>query len=359
MADDNNATAGLRVIDVKQNDRLARIDRSRPGHARVVATAAIPANTFLAVYPGWVYPKRAFQKLVDAGRRGEKYNVTGFKLRPSDGAPSFHWQIDPTNGVNRVAPRFAASFGPFMNEPSPGQVANVRWVLNFKDETMEYWTATSVQPGEELLICYGGEYQRDYNVACGRAVQDYYIMEGMRAPRPYFDALNSKLVRARSTPAANDAKARIVEDAVLMHHHLGMQAKVAATGLSDYEVWIRHNTPVIKVVDDAGAVLLRIYLPGDPTISVRALHTLVRVEYCKRFACPPDTEFVPAYIDNAEVPLPLSWYEHLTISNLNLKHGSELDAVRYTYTGNGAGWQRLPRNAAPAAVPARRRRRRL
>lgn len=335
-------------VPLRQNDGVARIDRSSPGHARVIATKLIPANTFLAVYPGWLYSKRTFAALVRAGKRGQKYNVTGFKMK--GGVPDFNWQIDPTDGVNTVATRFRGAFGPHMNEPSPGQAANVKWVLNFADGTMEYWTAGAVQAGEELLICYGGAYQRNYDTACSRALQDHYLAPRMRVPLPYFDALNSLLTPARRKELV---RGRIVEDAMLLHHHRGMQAKVAAQRLDDFTIWVRHNTLVVRVQDFyTNSDLFRVYLPGVTTTSMDGVHGLVRAEYCTRYECPPGLTFRLAVKDKGdaeETSYPLDHLHGQSIKAAGLKQGSIIDVSIAAANGRNRPAQPRARAATRSA----------
>lgn len=81
-------TLGLRVVGVRQNGAMFTLDR-KPGNSRVVAAVDVPGNTFVAAYPGWVYPQSAFEQLVQAGKRGSKYSVTMFAVKPDghDRAP--------------------------------------------------------------------------------------------------------------------------------------------------------------------------------------------------------------------------------------------------------------------------------
>lgn len=185
-----------RVIDVpRQNESAAFIDRRRPGHARLVARKALPAHTFVAAYPGWVYHKSAFAAMVATGVRSTKYTVDMFGMRP-DGDMEFSWVVDPTNGVNRVAPQFKTALAPFANEPSPGAVANMRWVWNLVDGTVEYWTSRAVKAGEELLICYGTQYQRNYGVGCARDNKDMFIVRPDQAqPQVWSDSMRHHMRR--------------------------------------------------------------------------------------------------------------------------------------------------------------------
>lgn len=195
-ANANAATLGLRAVATRQNDALFTLDRSNPRNVRVLCMADAPANTFVAAYPGWVFPERAFERLVQAGRRGTKYAVTMFATTPSGGL-NFDFVIDPTNSVNRVSPRFQDSFGPFINEPGPGQEANVRWVYNFFNNAMEYWTARPVRRGEELLICYGNQFERNYSTGCARALQDGYIVAPGQKPRTWTGEAEKQLKAQR------------------------------------------------------------------------------------------------------------------------------------------------------------------
>lgn len=191
-----------RVVSVKQNDAVAKIVGE--SSKRVVATTNIPPNTYVATYPGWVYTEHVWSELVGQGKRGHVYSVQAFDVLPN-GRVDFSWVIDPTNGVNRVAPQFQGSFGPFTNEPGPSQSPNVRWVYNFTDNTMEYWTARKIRKGEELLVAYGGTYQRDYATS-KKTRQDYFIIEPMPKPVPWTPATEKELRPVRSKAFAAAAR---------------------------------------------------------------------------------------------------------------------------------------------------------
>ena len=226
----NNA-AGLGVVDATHDSPLARIDRSNPQNVRVVAVRDIPANTFVAVYPGFVYPKKLWVELVASGKRSSAYATTFYRMVPVSrvrtpgdeederldcarvpGDEEAHldwcWVIDPTDSADHVAPRFQQSLGPYLNEPSPGQRWNVRWVYNFGRGTLEYWTARRIKAGQELLLCYGADYDRDYDTACDcpknghtkdcTLADDYCIGPGMKQPRRWDGLSESKLRKFRA-----------------------------------------------------------------------------------------------------------------------------------------------------------------
>lgn len=195
---------GLRVVRGK-NTKLARVDRSTPGYARVVATADIPKDTFVATYPGWVYHEDDYKFLWHAGHRSMVYSIQSFRINRDTGAVDWNWILDPTDGVDHVAPEFRNSLAPFLNEPSAGQRPNLGWVYNFDDETVELWTIRAVRAGEELLLCYGAGYRaegygRSYKTGC-RPLPTERFRIGGAPPRP-IDSIGAKeLNRARKAVA--------------------------------------------------------------------------------------------------------------------------------------------------------------
>lgn len=202
-------TFGLRVIKCSDSP-LVGIDRSNPRNVRVVAMADIPPNEYIATYPGWVYPKAEFQALVDAGRRGKTYVVNMFRVT-GKGKLAYDMWVDPTDGVNTVARQFQHCIGPFVNEPSAGHSGNVRWVYDFRNNTIQYWSRTAIPAGHELLLCYGMEYNRNYSVSCQENPDYHYIAPGMNRPAPHTNNVERRLENQRPNNvkhAANEEEAR-------------------------------------------------------------------------------------------------------------------------------------------------------
>lgn len=188
---DNRNNRGIRTIAPRNTD-LARVEtRRRDGqpYRTVVATARLPANAFVAAYPGRVYDREAWEDLVHAGRLSTKYGVDLFEVVPGGTVRVGHLVVDPTDATNRVSPAFARALGPFVNEPGPGQQHNLRWVYNLPLGRIEYWTTRDVPAGAELLVCYGDGYEPErrranYRTACGTDARFWYILEPGGAPRP-------------------------------------------------------------------------------------------------------------------------------------------------------------------------------
>ena len=172
----------VRVIAPRQNDSIARIDRSNPANWRVVATRRIPPNTFVAVYPGYVYPNALYEKLLAEKRFDGFYGVYGFRVSES-GNVLENCTIDPSLGPGVIDDTFAQSLAPYVNQPSTGQ-PNLRWVYNFYDETKEYWTSRAVEAGEELTLCYRLDKSPGYQTSCDDAPPDGYILKDTAA-RPW------------------------------------------------------------------------------------------------------------------------------------------------------------------------------
>lgn len=120
---------------------------------RVVAVANIPKNTFVAVYPG------AVTKDASGTYVWDYYRVVDNHIDPRT------LRIDAAEGEGRsklLKGRFRDCIAPFVNEPAENQTPNLRPVLNLlrKPAALEYYTMRDIVQGEELTICYGGEYDR-------------------------------------------------------------------------------------------------------------------------------------------------------------------------------------------------------
>lgn len=175
---------GKEAVAVDENTALVtvKVSPSKKGKG-VFAARNIPPYEFLAAYPGFVYADKNYEQ-----KRFQTYGVSFFKM---DGANvQSGWTVDPggaTASAGLLSP-FRASFAPLVNEPGAGEEANVMWVWNFVTQRVELWTQTPVARGQELLVCYGGTYRRNYNTACRRLNKEaglFFIAEDGDAPVPW------------------------------------------------------------------------------------------------------------------------------------------------------------------------------
>lgn len=154
----------------------------------VFARRRLPRWTRVGPYPGRVRPNPEHERLVDLGRIDNEYSLEFWKSRPG-GTLREEYTINPRMADGTTPARYAGAT-PFVNEPSPGAAANLAWVWNFERGRVEMWTARDVEAGEELSICYGTEYGRDYKTSCTSDELPRMAMgPGDARPRPWYDVV--------------------------------------------------------------------------------------------------------------------------------------------------------------------------
>ena len=143
----------------------------KKGGYGLVAQQRIPAKTIIASYPVEIVAE-------DRAPKDSTYTLNVFKR---------NWH-EHDGYVGRVTPSILRSslqqseralpeIGLFTNEASRGEVDNARIVFPTVASSMiapgmiahaKIQTIRTVRPGEEILVCYGALYKRDYraNVAC-------------------------------------------------------------------------------------------------------------------------------------------------------------------------------------------------
>jgi hypothetical protein len=141
----------------------------------VVSKKTIPADTRLMVYPGVVTRHGSS----DNARMDGTYKWAFFKLNKTTGNVDTAYNITARQEDRMYAngrPKYAA---PCVNEPPPGKSGNVQVVWNFVREppALEYWSLREIKPGDELFVCYGRSYQRNYthNSTCSAAPSKKFL----------------------------------------------------------------------------------------------------------------------------------------------------------------------------------------
>lgn len=190
---------------------------SDPRGLRVVADAPIPANRYLDTYPGKMYHEDDHTRLVKKGTRVSTYAWGAFKVNP-DGEVDRGWTLDPATVVNGAVRLDARGHvAPFVNEPGPRQVPNAYWVYNLREGTVELWSWKRIKAGDEVLACYGPDYERaGYTSACqSKKVQPvlHVLWDPRRTtPEPFATATRlrrfANAMKAIAAPAPSRARAR-------------------------------------------------------------------------------------------------------------------------------------------------------
>lgn len=158
--------------EFNQERKYTEIRPTIPGKGTgVVARIDIPAFTRVIVYPGIVYSEKQYTRKIftyawqapsvsiQRNRRG-KLTVTG----------NTDVYVDPGTERGNLRKAFQVYAGPYINEPSPWESPNLILVHHYAREphaAMEYWTGKEgIKRGQELLVCYGGKYKRQYRTSC-------------------------------------------------------------------------------------------------------------------------------------------------------------------------------------------------
>jgi hypothetical protein len=138
----------------------------------VFARRRIPAKTRILVYPGFLHPET---RLKNGSYAWETYAV-GYTIDTNawenGGLPYDDYTtpvvIDVLEKSGKVSSKFSEYAAPRVNEPSlrKGETNNItivhnltRFVNRKPAPALEYWSNRDIEPGEELLVCYGSSYQ--------------------------------------------------------------------------------------------------------------------------------------------------------------------------------------------------------
>lgn len=117
----------------------------------VFARQDIEKNTPLLVYPGVVQSSKVNAKNIT-------YTWAFFRVT-KDG------YIDKGYNISAKGARFENYAAPRVNEPPPNKPSNLRvvWDLTRRPSpAIVYWTTQTISKGDQLFVCYGGDFQRNY-----------------------------------------------------------------------------------------------------------------------------------------------------------------------------------------------------
>jgi len=153
------------------NDEDFDLRASTHGGVGVFAKRYVPKGTRVGTYPGRHIPLSEFQKVVNAAPHRmtnvTRYAVKGYTRRPN-GTLNHDWIINPGNADGSLKARYAHRLVPRINEPSAHEVPNAVWVWNILAGTVEVRLKCDLQAGQEVLLCYGNDYKRNYATGCAR-----------------------------------------------------------------------------------------------------------------------------------------------------------------------------------------------
>lgn len=186
----------LTADEIKRERSYAVIRDTNKGRG-VFARRDIPAHRRLAIYPGVVYNFNRQKDRAEYGKTTLEYAweffVVGHKVklvRPGANAVFVDDYVREDNIIisptiphtTKMYPEFERCIAPRVNEPSPGDVGNVMLVkhLNGTRPTLEYWSSRAIRKNEEITLCYGSRYKRNYTVSahCPEAGADAFYIYG-------------------------------------------------------------------------------------------------------------------------------------------------------------------------------------
>lgn len=229
-------------MDVIHAQKLVYLKTTEKGTG-VFALTNIPADTYIGLYPGRLYTRRAYENALGRGEASLKYGMDMWMVVPrgSNGAYTFYkpgtWFIDPST-ADGLRPEYAHAVTPYINEPSKGQRPNVRMVYNIPKHSVEFWTSRSIKKDDELTMCYGSKYGRNYDTPCSKnninEDEEYVIYDaGQTVPVPL--GTQSSRYRTKRLEAALKAfVSRMSANTRAMYQNLSGPAKKRR--------WAQNNT---------------------------------------------------------------------------------------------------------------------
>lgn len=244
------------------------------GRGRSVFTRIdIPANTCLMVYPGRV--TRAANNTANG-----KYTWSFFKLDRKTGVIDRGYTISAEGIEGYAAPRVNEPPHQHLGRAAKAKRGNIQVVLNLvrrPEPALEYWTCRDIAAGEELFVCYGRKYKRDYKTACTRG-QDvkwkWRVDQASPSSRPYGTALVNALVAADAVPNATYAAlANAAHRAVARKRPLNTTTattSVHTTGVRHRSPNASYSSSTARNATAASALLGMRSATASPSRSVRA-----------------------------------------------------------------------------------------
>lgn len=151
------------IADIGRKVKLVNVPGKGLG---IVARKNLPVHTPVGTYGGTMYTSKMHEQLVKRGLTTGKYSVDHYRIG-KDGKVRDTYVMDPGSGAgNHMHPKHANVLAAFINEPSGTTQPNAVWVRNYNRGTLELWTTRAIAAGEELTVCYGDDYPRNYTTIC-------------------------------------------------------------------------------------------------------------------------------------------------------------------------------------------------
>lgn len=152
-----------RTYEIARARQFFEVKQSPTGGRGVFAKKAIKEG-LVGTYPGRVMSEAQFEAAARANPKLETYAVSFFRVKGRE--LDRGWVITPGGADGNILPAYRDCIAPYINEPPPGGKPNCFWVWNLGAGTVEIHVQKPIPKGNELFLCYGGDYRRDYPSAC-------------------------------------------------------------------------------------------------------------------------------------------------------------------------------------------------
>jgi hypothetical protein len=136
-------------------------------------------NELIGFYPGHtVAEKTLSKKLSKLSSKKQQYvlsYVCQNYLYLYNQKPKY---IDPTDGNGELHRKFTDNPILYCNEPNSLKLTNANVYWNLDTMQPEIKSSCHIKPGDEILLCYGKSYNRDYSINDNALENPIWIIEG-------------------------------------------------------------------------------------------------------------------------------------------------------------------------------------